>query len=36
MKRLQDMQVLNEEDKKHLFALMDAFLRDFKTRQAYS
>ena len=35
MKRLKDMQVLGDEDKKHLFALMDAFLRDFKTRQAY-
>ena len=36
LKRLQDIQILGEDDKKHLFALMDAFLRDFKTRQAYS
>lgn len=36
VKRLNDIQTLNEEDKKHLFALMDAFLRDAKTRQAYT
>jgi transcriptional regulator with XRE-family HTH domain len=36
VKRIQDIEVLHEEDKKHLFALMDAFLRDAKTRKAYS
>lgn len=36
VKRLQDIQVLNDEDRKHLFALMDAFLRDAKTKMAYS
>ena len=25
-----------EEDKNHLFALLDAFLRDAKTKKAYS
>ena len=35
VKRLQDIQVLSQEDQNHLFALMDAFLRDAKTRLAY-
>ncbi len=35
LKRIDDIENLNEEDKKHLFALMDAFLRDAKTKQAY-
>lgn len=34
-KRINDIQTLKEEDKKHLFAIMDAFLRDSKARQAY-
>lgn len=36
IKRLQDMQKLNVEDKNHVFAMMDAFLRDAKTKKAYS
>ena len=36
VKRLQDIQVLKEDDRKHLFALMDAFLRDAKAKMAYS
>jgi len=36
VKRIQDIEVLNPDDKKHLFALMDAFLRDAKTKAAYS
>jgi transcriptional regulator with XRE-family HTH domain len=35
LKRIDDIENLNEEDKKHLFALMDAFLRDAKTKKAY-
>lgn len=34
--RINSIQQLKEEDKKHLFALMDAFLRDAKAKQAYS
>jgi predicted transcriptional regulator len=36
VKRIQDIEVLNSDDKSHLFAMMDAFLRDAKTKQAYS
>lgn len=36
VKRIQDIQVLDSENKTHLFALMDAFLRDYKAKQAYS
>jgi len=36
IKRIEDIQKLKEEDKNHLFFMMDAFLRDAKTRQAYS
>lgn len=36
VKRLNEIQKLNEEDKKHIFALLDAFLRDAKAKAAYS
>jgi hypothetical protein len=36
IKRIQDIQLLAGEDKGHLFALMDAFLRDAKAKQAYA
>jgi len=36
VERLQDFELLTEEDKNHLFALLDAFLRDVKTKKAYS
>jgi len=36
VKRIQDIEILNADDKKHLFALMDAFLRDARTKAAYS
>lgn len=36
IERLQDLELLNEEDKSHLFALLDAFLRDAKAKKAYS
>jgi len=34
--RIQDIQQLDSENRSHLFALMDAFLRDYKTKQAYA
>jgi len=36
VKRIRDIEVLSDDDKKHLFALMDAFLRDAKTKMAYA
>ena len=36
VKRLEGISSLEDDDKKHLYALMDAFLRDAKTKQAYS
>lgn len=36
LKRLQDIQKLNEVDKTHVFEVLDAFLRDRKTKKAYS
>ncbi|TSE03796.1 helix-turn-helix domain-containing protein [Aquimarina algiphila] len=36
IERLQDFELLSEVDKSHLFALLDAFLRDAKTKRAYS
>ena len=36
IQRLEDFELLTEEDKNHLFALLDAFLRDAKAKQAYS
>jgi transcriptional regulator with XRE-family HTH domain len=35
VKRIQDIQLLDKENKNHLFGLMDAFLRDYKVKQAY-
>lgn len=35
IKRLSDIQALSEEEKHHIFALMDAFLRDSKAKAAY-
>lgn len=34
--RIQDIQQLNGDDKDHLLVMIDAFLRDAKTRKAYS
>jgi transcriptional regulator with XRE-family HTH domain len=36
VKRMQDIESLEDEDKSHLFAIVDAYLRDAKTRQAYA
>jgi len=36
LKRIQDIQKLNEQDKLHIFELLDAFLRDRKTKKAYA
>jgi hypothetical protein len=35
-KRLQDIQSLNDQDKAHIFELLDVFLRDRKTKKAYA
>lgn len=34
--RIQNIQQLDKNNKSHLYALMDAFLRDYKTKQAYA
>lgn len=36
VERLQDFELLSEQDREHLFALLDAFLRDAKAKKAYS
>jgi transcriptional regulator with XRE-family HTH domain len=36
VKRITDIQQLPQDDKAHLFALMDAFLRDHKAKKAYA
>ena len=36
IKRISDIQQLPTDDKAHLFALMDAFLRDHKAKKAYA
>lgn len=35
LKRLQDLQKLSEEDRKHILSTVDALLRDAKARKAY-
>jgi transcriptional regulator with XRE-family HTH domain len=34
--RIEDIQQLDSVNRDHLYALMDAFLRDYKTKQAYA
>jgi len=36
LKRLQDIQKFNEQDKLYIFELLEAFLRDRKTKKAYA
>jgi hypothetical protein len=36
VRRLQDIEALAPEDRGHLMALMDAFLRDAKMKKAYA
>ena len=36
LKRIQDVSILPAEEKKQVFMVIDALLRDFKTRQAYA
>jgi len=36
IERLQDFELLSEKDREHLFALLDEFLRDAKTKKAYA
>lgn len=35
LKKIKEIQLLDSENKNHLYALMDAFLRDYKAKQAY-
>lgn len=36
IKKIQDMQKLDDQDRKSLFNILDAYLRDAKTRKAYA
>ncbi|MEM9680510.1 MAG: helix-turn-helix transcriptional regulator [Bacteroidota bacterium] len=36
LNRIIEVQKLSEKDQEHLFVMMDAYLRDAKTRQAYA
>ena len=36
LKRIQDIEQLKEDDKTHLYSVLDAFLRDATTRKAYA
>ena len=36
VKRINGIQELNEQDKKSIFSVIDAFIRDTKAKQAYS
>lgn len=36
VQRIKDIELLSQDDKSHLFAMVDAFLRDAKARAAYS
>ena len=36
LRRLQDIQKLNEKDREHVLEMVDAFIRDRKTKTAYA
>lgn len=36
LKRVQDISKLSNENKKHIYILLDALIRDFKTKEAYA
>jgi hypothetical protein len=36
LKRIQDIEHLKDDEKNHIFSVLDAFLRDAKARQAYA
>jgi DNA-binding XRE family transcriptional regulator len=36
LKRINEILALNDKDREHVFALLDAFLRDNKARKVYS
>jgi hypothetical protein len=36
LKRVEDISKLSNEDKNHIYILLDALIRDFKTKKAYS
>lgn len=36
LKRVEDISKLSDDNKKHIYILLDALIRDFKTKQAYA
>ncbi|WP_418637458.1 hypothetical protein [Winogradskyella sp.] len=36
LKRVEDISKLSNENKKHIYILLDALIRDFKTKEAYA
>lgn len=36
LKRIEDVSKFSENDKKHIYILLDALIRDFKAKKAYS
>jgi len=36
LKRVEDISKLSSDNKKHIYILLDALIRDFKTKEAYS
>ncbi len=36
LKRVEDISKFSNDNKKHIYILLDALIRDFKTKQAYS
>ena len=36
LKRVEDISKLTDENKKHIYILLDALIRDFKTKEAYA
>jgi hypothetical protein len=36
LKRVEDISKLSNEDKNHIYILLDALIRDFKAKKAYS
>jgi len=36
LKRIEDVSKLSDDNKKHIYILLDALIRDFKTKEAYA
>lgn len=36
LKRVEDISKLSDDNKKHIYILLDALIRDFKTKEAYA